>query len=104
MSVPVTLADGQTHDLDHGDVAIAAITSCTNTSNPSVMLGAGLLAKRAVEAGLSTKPWVKTSLAPGSKVVMDYYEAAGLTPYRSAERRVGKEWVSTGRCRWWPWH
>src|SRR3546814_8556912 len=63
------------------DVAIAAITSCTNTSNPSVMLGAGLLAKKAVEAGLSTKPWVKTSLAPGSKVVMDYYEAAGLTPY-----------------------
>ena len=60
---------------------IAAITSCTNTSNPSVMVGAALLAKKAVEAGLSRKPWVKTTLAPGSKVVMDYYERAGLTPY-----------------------
>ena len=60
---------------------IAAITSCTNTSNPSVMIGAALLAKKAVEAGLSRKPWVKTTLAPGSKVVMDYYERAGLTPY-----------------------
>ena len=67
--------------LDHGAVAIAAITSCTNTSNPSVMIGAALLAKKAVERGLSSKPWVKTSLAPGSKVVMDYYERAGLTPY-----------------------
>ena len=60
---------------------IAAITSCTNTSNPSVMVGAALLAKKAVEAGLDRKPWVKTTLAPGSKVVMDYYERAGLTPY-----------------------
>jgi aconitate hydratase len=67
--------------LNHGSVVIAAITSCTNTSNPSVMLAAGLLAKKAVERGLERKPWVKTSLAPGSKVVMDYYERAGLTPY-----------------------
>ncbi|CAN5455624.1 aconitate hydratase AcnA [soil metagenome] len=78
---PVTLADGTRFDLDHGAVAIAAITSCTNTSNPSVMIGAALLAKNAVERGLSSKPWVKTTLAPGSKVVMDYYERAGLTPY-----------------------
>jgi aconitate hydratase len=67
--------------LDHGSVVIAAITSCTNTSNPSVMLAAGLLAKKAVERGLERKPWVKTSLAPGSKVVTDYYERAGLTAY-----------------------
>src|SRR3954463_15202091 len=67
--------------LDHGSVVIAAITSCTNTSNPSVMLAAGLLAKKAVERGLERKPWVKTSLAPGSKVVTDYYERAGLTQY-----------------------
>jgi aconitate hydratase len=67
--------------IDHGSVVIAAITSCTNTSNPSVMVGAALLAKKAVEAGLSRKPWVKTTLAPGSKVVMDYYERAGLLPY-----------------------
>ncbi len=67
--------------LDHGSVVIAAITSCTNTSNPSVLIGAGLLAKKAVEAGLATRPWVKTSLAPGSRVVTDYLEAAGLTPY-----------------------
>ncbi len=67
--------------LDHGSVVIAAITSCTNTSNPSVMLAAGLLAKKAVERGLERKPWVKTSLAPGSKVVMDYYDRAKLTPY-----------------------
>ena len=67
--------------MDHGSVVIAAITSCTNTSNPSVMVGAALLAKKAVEAGLTTKPWVKTTLAPGSKVVMDYYERAGLVPY-----------------------
>jgi aconitate hydratase len=67
--------------LDHGAVVIAAITSCTNTSNPSVMIGAGLLAKKAVEKGLSTKPWVKSSLAPGSKVVTEYLGAAGLTPY-----------------------
>jgi aconitate hydratase len=68
-------------EVRHGSVVIAAITSCTNTSNPSVMLAAGLLAKKAVEAGLQTKPWVKTSLAPGSRVVTDYLEAAGLRPY-----------------------
>jgi aconitate hydratase len=79
--VPVTLADGTRIDLDHGHVVIAAITSCTNTSNPSVMVAAGLLARNAVERGLSVKPWVKTTLAPGSKVVTDYYERAGLTPY-----------------------
>ncbi|QGG94285.1 aconitate hydratase [Actinomarinicola tropica] len=79
--VPVTLADGTEVTLDHGHVVIAAITSCTNTSNPSVMLAAGLLAKKAVERGLTRQPWVKTSLAPGSKAVMDYYERAGLTPY-----------------------
>ncbi|MGH3070221.1 MAG: aconitate hydratase AcnA, partial [Streptosporangiaceae bacterium] len=77
----VTLEDGTTTSVDHGSVVIAAITSCTNTSNPSVMVGAALLAKKAVEAGLSTRPWVKTTLAPGSKVVMDYYERAGLVPY-----------------------
>ncbi|MDP8927399.1 MAG: aconitate hydratase AcnA, partial [Actinomycetota bacterium] len=79
--VPVELADGSRFTLDHGHVVIAAITSCTNTSNPQVMLAAGLLAKKAVEFGLSTKPWIKTSLAPGSQVVMDYYERAGLLPY-----------------------
>lgn len=79
--VPVTLDDGTSFELDHGHVVIAAITSCTNTSNPSVMVAAGLLAKKAVEAGLASKPWVKTTLAPGSKVVMDYYQRAGLTPY-----------------------
>ncbi len=77
----VRLEDGTEFDLDHGAVTIAAITSCTNTSNPSVMIGAALLAKNAVEKGLSTKPWVKTTLAPGSKVVSDYYERAQLTPY-----------------------
>ncbi|MGH3444000.1 MAG: aconitate hydratase, partial [Nocardioidaceae bacterium] len=77
----VRLADGTEFDVDHGAVAIAAITSCTNTSNPSVMIGAALLAKKAVERGLQRKPWVKTTLAPGSKVVSDYYERAGLTPY-----------------------
>jgi aconitate hydratase len=77
----VRLADGGEVELDHGAVVIAAITSCTNTSNPSVMIGAALLAKKAVEKGLSRKPWVKTSLAPGSKVVTDYYDRAGLTPY-----------------------
>ncbi|HEY5352260.1 MAG TPA: aconitate hydratase [Streptosporangiaceae bacterium] len=77
----VTLEDGTKTSVDHGSVVIAAITSCTNTSNPSVMVGAALLAKKAVEAGLATKPWVKTTLAPGSKVVMDYYERAGLVPY-----------------------
>jgi aconitate hydratase len=77
----VELSDGTSFDLDHGAVAVAAITSCTNTSNPSVMIGAALLAKKAVEKGLQRKPWVKTTLAPGSKVVSDYYERAGLTPY-----------------------
>ena len=81
---PVTLADGTSFTLDHGAVTIAAITSCTNTSNPSVMIGAALVAKKAVEAGLTRKPWVKTSLAPGSKVVTDYYEKAGLTKYLNA--------------------
>jgi aconitate hydratase len=81
-SNPTTVTvDGNTFELDHGAVAIAAITSCTNTSNPSVMIGAALLAKKAVERGLERKPWVKTTLAPGSKVVMDYYERAGLLPY-----------------------
>ena len=73
--------DGQTYRLKNGAVVIAAITSCTNTSNPSVMMAAGLVAKKAVEKGLTRKPWVKTSLAPGSKVVTDYYKAAGLTQY-----------------------
>jgi aconitate hydratase len=72
---------GNDFEIDHGAVVVAAITSCTNTSNPFVMVGAGLLAHNAVERGLQSKPWVKTSLAPGSKVVMDYYEKAGLTPY-----------------------
>jgi len=79
--VQVTLEDGTTTAVDHGSVVIAAITSCTNTSNPSVMVAAALLARNAVERGLNRKPWVKTSLAPGSKVVMDYYERAGLLPY-----------------------
>ncbi len=78
---PVRLSDGTEYEIDHGAVTIAAITSCTNTSNPSVMIGAALLAKNAVERGLERKPWVKTTLAPGSKVVMDYYERAGLVPY-----------------------
>ena len=77
----VRLEDGTEFEVDHGAVTIAAITSCTNTSNPSVMIGAALLAKKAVERGLQRKPWVKTTLAPGSKVVSDYYERAGLTPY-----------------------
>jgi aconitate hydratase len=75
----VTLADGTSYTLDHGAVTIAAITSCTNTSNPSVMLAAGLLARNAVRKGLKAKPWVKTTLAPGSRVVTEYYEKAGLT-------------------------
>jgi len=78
--VSVTM-EGETFDLTHGSVVIAAITSCTNTSNPSVMVAAGLLAKKAVECGLRTKPWVKTSLAPGSRVVTRYLDKAGLTPY-----------------------
>ena len=82
-SNPVKVKSAERGDfmLDHGAVVIAAITSCTNTSNPEVMLGAALLAKNAVEKGLESKPWVKTSLAPGSQVVTDYYEKAGLTPY-----------------------
>jgi aconitate hydratase len=80
-SVSLTLEDGTETELDHGHVVIAAITSCTNTSNPSVMLGAGLVAKKACEKGLKVKPWVKTSLAPGSKVVTDYLEKAELTQY-----------------------
>ncbi len=79
---PVAVAiDGQDFDLEHGSVVIAAITSCTNTSNPQVMIGAGLLAKNAVERGMRRKPWVKSSLAPGSKVVTEYYERAGLAQY-----------------------
>src|SRR5439155_15867769 len=82
---PVTVQlDGSQHTLHHGTVVIAAITSCTNTSNPSVMVAAGLVAKKAVEKGLTTKPWVKTSLAPGSKVVSDYLNDAGLTKYLEA--------------------
>ena len=77
----VTAPDGTEYEIDNGAVAIASITSCTNTSNPSVMLGAALLAKNAVEKGLKAKPWVKTTLAPGSKVVTDYYDRSGLTPY-----------------------
>ena len=79
--VPVSMADGREFALDHGAVSIASITSCTNTSNPSVMLAAALLARNAVNAGLTVKPWVKTSIAPGSKVVTDYYEKSGLTPF-----------------------
>ena len=79
-AIEVTL-DDETFELEHGSVVIAAITSCTNTSNPAVMVGAGLLAKKAVERGLTRKPWVKSSLAPGSKVVTQYYEKSGLTPY-----------------------
>ena len=78
--VPVRLASGASFEVDHGSVVIAAITSCTNTSNPSVMVAAGLLAAKAVERGLGVPPWVKTSLAPGSKVVVDYLDRAGLTP------------------------
>ncbi|MBS1252605.1 MAG: Aconitate hydratase A [Anaerolineales bacterium] len=78
--------NGTQYKLEHGSVVIAAITSCTNTSNPSVMMGAGLLAKKAVERGLDVKPWVKTSMAPGSKVVTKYLEASGLIPYLEALR------------------
>ena len=83
-ATPVTLADGTETELDHGHVVIAAITSCTNTSNPSVMLGAGILARNAVQRGLRSKPWVKTSLAPGSKVVTEYLKRAGLDEYLDA--------------------
>ena len=83
-AIEVHLADGSDVELDHGRVVIAAITSCTNTSNPSVMVGAGLLARNAVRRGLTRRPWVKTSLAPGSTVVTDYLERAGLTEYLDA--------------------
>ncbi|MEU5111075.1 aconitate hydratase [Streptomyces longwoodensis] len=79
--VRVTAPDGSSYELDHGAVTVAAITSCTNTSNPYVMVAAALVAKKAVEKGLTRKPWVKTTLAPGSKVVTDYFDKAGLTPY-----------------------
>ncbi|HTV89816.1 MAG TPA: aconitate hydratase AcnA [Stellaceae bacterium] len=88
-----TKVEGENYDLGDGDVVIAAITSCTNTSNPSVMLGAGLLAKKAVEKGLKAKPWVKTSLAPGSQVVSDYYEKAGVQEYLD---KIGFELVGYG--------
>jgi aconitate hydratase len=92
-SASAALADGATHQIGDGSVVIAAITSCTNTSNPQVMLAAGLLAQKAVARGLRSKPWVKTSLAPGSRVVMDYYERAGLTEPLSA---LGFELVGFG--------
>jgi len=77
---PAKVTDGgKTYELKDGAVVIAAITSCTNTSNPSVLIAAGLVAKKAIEKGLSVKPWVKTSLAPGSQVVTDYLKSAGLT-------------------------
>ena len=79
--VSVTTAEGTTFEIDHGIVSIASITSCTNTSNPSVMMAAAMLAKNAVDRGLSVAPWVKTSMAPGSKVVTNYYEKAGMWPY-----------------------
>ena len=86
--VPV---EGENFDVGHGDVVIAAITSCTNTSNPSVLIAAGLVAKKAVEKGLKVKPWVKTSLAPGSQVVTDYLTGAGLTkPPRRAGLQPGR--------------
>jgi aconitate hydratase len=91
-AVPVTY-DGQSFQLRDGSVVIAAITSCTNTSNPSVLIGAGLLAKKAVEAGLARKPWVKTSLAPGSRVVTDYLEGSGLQAYLD---RLGFQTVGYG--------
>ena len=84
VSVPVTLADGREFELKNGAVTVASITSCTNTSNPSVMLGAALVAKKAVEKGLKPKPWVKTTVAPGSQVVTDYYNKSGLQQYLDA--------------------
>ncbi len=90
--VQVTLGDSRS-DIDHGHVVIAAITSCTNTSNPTVMIGAALLAKKAVERGLHSKPWVKTTLAPGSRVVTDYYDRSGLTPFLE---RLGFDLVGYG--------
>jgi aconitate hydratase len=91
--VPVVLESGECVEVDHGAVVIAAITSCTNTSNPQVMLGAGLLARNAVARGLHTKPWVKTSLAPGSKVVMNYFDRAGVLP---ALRQLGFDLIGYG--------
>jgi Aconitase A len=91
--------DGHKATLTHGSVVISAITSCTNTSNPSVMIGAGLLAKKAVEQGLSVNPAVKTSLAPGSRVVMDYLNGAGFVPYRG-EFRVSFGWVWMHNLYW----
>ena len=85
-AVAVATDDGEAYELQHGSVVIAAITSCTNTSNPSVMVAAGLLAKKAVEHGLNTKPWVKPSLAPGSRVVTEYLDKAGLSEYLNALR------------------
>jgi aconitate hydratase len=79
--VSVSTAEGTTFEIDHGIVSIASITSCTNTSNPSVMMAAAMLARNAVDRGLAVAPWVKTSMAPGSKVVSDYYEKAGMWPY-----------------------
>jgi len=84
LCVPVRQPDGMSYNMCHGSVVIAAITSCTNTSNPSVMIAAGLIARNAVKRGLRTKPWVKTSLAPGSKVVTDYLNKAGVMPYLEA--------------------
>jgi aconitate hydratase len=102
VSVAVEL-DGEEFELEHGSVVIAAITSCTNTSNPQVMIGAGLLARNAVERGMQRKPWVKSSLAPGSKVVTEYYDQAGLTrPSATAARRVlgtPARWRSRSRRR-----
>src|SRR3546814_14986801 len=110
---------GQTYELKDGAVVIAAITSCTNTSNPAVLIGAGLLARKARALGLKSKPWVKTSLAPGSKAVTEYLKKAGLIEdleylgynivaygctTRSEERRVGKEGGSTCRSRCAPYH
>jgi len=88
-----TTIGGEPVEIGHGSVVIAAITSCTNTSNPSVMVGAGLLAKKAVERGLTRKPWVKTTLGPGSQVVTDYYDRAGLTPFLD---KLGFETVGYG--------
>ncbi|MUG03787.1 aconitate hydratase, partial [Bacillus tequilensis] len=80
-AVEVTRENGEKFTIDHGLVSIASITSCTNTSNPSVMLAAAVLARNAANKGLKSKPWVKTSVAPGSKVVTEYYEKSGLLPY-----------------------
>ncbi len=90
--VSVTTAEGTTFEIDHGIVSIASITSCTNTSNPSVMMAAAMVAKNAVDRGLTVAPWVKTSMAPGSKVVSDYYEKAGMWPYLE---KLGFHWSAT---------